>query len=263
MLERLRSRFVDVKSRPQASTGGALIYAVGDIHGRSDLLAPLLLKLEDDIDKLGHSHPPVVLFIGDYVDRGPDSRGVVERILALRKLSGWDVRTLKGNHEHQLLAFLDDSKKGPAWVEFGGTATLASYDVEPPPARSDADRWEQARSQLQASLSGEHLAFFRGLDLAVVCGDYLFVHAGVRPGVPLHDQAEADLLWIRDDFLSSSQAFGKVVVHGHTPEAEPYLGQNRIGIDTGAYATSTLTAVRLFGTERDIIQARSSWRHNC
>jgi serine/threonine protein phosphatase 1 len=259
LLSRLRLR----KPLAEASTGGALIYAVGDIHGRSDLLDLLLEKIRLDQSDLGHNQRPVLVFVGDYIDRGPDTRGVVERLLALQRSADWEVRTLEGNHEQQMLAFLDDASQGAAWVEFGGAATLASYGVSPPSARSGPAAWQEARAALKAAVAGEHMAFYRGLELAVVCGDYLFVHAGVRPGVALAAQSKADLLWIRDDFLSSSASFGKVVVHGHSPEAEPYLGNNRIGIDTGAYATSILTAVRLIDTGREIIQVRSSRRHNC
>ena len=260
LLDGLRSRFGRQKPPREATTGGALIYAIGDIHGRSDLLDQLVDMIQDDARVLGHHHRPVLLFIGDYVDRGGDSRGVVDRLLALEKNPELDVRTLKGNHEQQMLAFLDHASEGPPWAEFGGAATLASYGVTPPAPRSDATAWEEARMSFSNAVAGEHLAFFKRLELAVVCGDYLFVHAGVRPGIPLAAQSEQDLLWIREDFLSASEPFERVVVHGHTPELTPYIGRNRIGIDTGAYATATLTAVRLLGTGREVIQTTSPRR---
>lgn len=255
MLNGLLSRFRRSAPLREASTGGALIYAIGDIHGRKDLLDRLIDTIVQDIGVVGPGHRPILVFVGDYVDRGPDSRGVIDCVLALEKHPALDVRALKGNHEEQMLAFLDDASEGPAWVEFGGAATMASYGVNPPSARSDAGAWEEARIQLARAVAGDHLAFLKRLELAVVCGDYLFVHAGIRPGVPLNVQSERDLLWIRDDFLSSTEDFEKVVVHGHTPELKPFIGRNRIGIDTGAYATATLTAVRLLGAGREVFQA--------
>ena len=255
LLRRLFSRAAPPTERQEPTTGGALVYAVGDIHGRLDLLDRLLDKILADAAELGPGHRPSIIFVGDYVDRGPDSRGVVDRIIALAARPDLDVRALKGNHEEQLLSFLQDPSAGPPWMEFGGAETLASYGVVPPKGRPNPELWEETRLAFAEALAGNHREFFASLELAVVCGDYLFVHAGVRPGVPLEDQSERDLLWIRDEFLSSSRACEKVVVHGHTPEAAPYLGRNRIGIDTGAYATATLTSVRLLGAERAILQA--------
>ena len=259
MLRRLFSRAgsAPALTPSQPTTGDALVYAVGDIHGRRDLLDILLAKIRADAALAGEARP-VLVFIGDYVDRGPDTRGVIEAVLTLAREAAFEVRPLRGNHEAQLLAFLEDPRAGPAWLEFGGGATLASYGVAPPAGRTDEAGWEDARRALAAALPDAHLTFFKQLELAVVCGDYLFVHAGVRPGIPLNEQSEHDLLWIRDEFLSASRPFEKVVVHGHTPEAAPYLGRNRIGIDTGAYATATLTAVRLHGTERSFIQGTST-----
>ena len=259
MLRRLFSRAgsAPALTPSQPTTGGALIYAVGDIHGRRDLLDRLTAKIRADA-ALAEGGPPVLVFVGDYVDRGPDTRGVIEAVLALSREGAFEVRPLKGNHEEQLLAFLKDPRAGPAWLDFGGGATLASYGVAPPAGRTDEAAWEDAHRAFAAALPDEHLRFFEALELAVVCGDYLFVHAGVRPGIPLNEQSEHDLLWIRDEFLSASRPFEKVVVHGHTPEAAPYLGRNRIGIDTGAYATATLTAVRLHGIDCAFIQATAA-----
>ena len=258
MFRGLLSRKASPASPVEASTGGALVYAVGDIHGRSDLLDRLMLKIRDDIALEAAGRRPAIIFLGDYIDRGPDPRGVVDRLVALAAEPELDVRLLKGNHEQQLLAFLDDAGLGQAWLAIGGGATLASYGVSPPTERSP-DAWELAREEFAGNVS-DHLAFYRGLELAVECGDYVFVHAGIRPGVPLSGQAERDLLWIRDAFLEAPDPFERVVVHGHTPEVAPYLGRNRIGIDTGAYATSTLTAIRLSGEGRQVIQATLSDR---
>lgn len=239
---------------PAASTGGALIYAVGDVHGRLDLLGALLVKIGEDVLAQAPDRQPSLIFLGDYVDRGPSSRGVIDRLIQLQGEAAFDVRALKGNHEEQMLLFLNDAKAGPAWAEFGGAQTMVSYGVTPPQSRTDAEAWEDARRAFAEAVPQAHLDFLSRLELAVVCGDYLFVHAGVRPGVPLEQQSERDLMWIRDEFLSSDRHHGKVVVHGHTPADAPFLGHNRIGIDTGAYATGTLTAVRLQHEERFMLQ---------
>ncbi len=253
MFRRLLSRKARPEVARQASTGGALIYAVGDIHGRSDLLDILLDHIRQDIAREADGRRPALIFVGDYVDRGLDSRGVVERLIALKAEPDLDVRLLKGNHEQQLLAFLEKPEAGPPWGQFGGISTLASYGVPPPSDRSP-DAWETARLIFKEKVA-EHLEFYQGLELAVECGDYVFVHAGIRPGIPLSAQVEQDLLWIREPFLNASEPFERVIVHGHTPEVAPFLGRNRIGIDTGAYATATLTAVRLSGEGRAVIQA--------
>lgn len=240
---------------PQApSTGGSLIYAVGDVHGRLDLLNALLVKIGEDVLAQTPDRRPSLIFLGDYVDRGPSSRGVIDRVIQLQKEAAFEVRALKGNHEEQMLLFLEDPGAGPAWADFGGAQTLASYGVTPPLSRAGPEAWETARLALLDALPPAHEGFLRGLEIAVTIGDYLFVHAGVRPGVPLELQSERDMLWIRDEFLVSNQSFGKVVVHGHTPDATPYVGRNRIGIDTGAYATGMLTAVRLNNVDRFILQ---------
>jgi len=254
VLRRLFSRAAPAAARPAPSTGGPLVYAVGDIHGRLDLLGQLMVKVRADAAETAGGLRPILVFIGDYIDRGPDAAGVIEAVLTLEEEGRFEVRPLKGNHEAQMLAFLEDPRAGPAWMEFGGADTLLSYGVQPPLSRSDLQAWEDARQAFAGAVPARHRQFFERLELAVSCGDYLFVHAGVRPGVPLQEQTERDLLWIRDDFLSSTRSIEKVVVHGHTPEVAPYIGRNRIGIDTGAYATARLTAVRLFGAEAAFLE---------
>jgi serine/threonine protein phosphatase 1 len=229
--------------------------AVGDIHGRLDLLEPLIVRIKAEVAGANGPTAPMLVFLGDYVDRGPNSRGVIARIIDLERDPGLEVRALKGNHEEAMLAFLNDAAAGPAWSEQGGAQTLVSYGVSPPP-RTDDTAWRRARDDFAEALPADHLDFLTRLELSVVCGDYVFVHAGLRPGVPLSAQSERDLLWIRQDFLSSTQPFDKVVVHGHTPETEPFLGTHRIGVDTGAYATGLLTAVWLRGAEHKMIQSR-------
>lgn len=238
------------------TTGGRLVYAVGDVHGRLDVLEQMIQVIVGDVRAQQPRQQPLLIFLGDYVDRGPESAGVVERILRLKKKPAFEVRTLKGNHEEALLQFVGDPTFGQTWAEHGGLATISSYGVQPPLSRLDPEVWERARDAFDAALPAHHRAFYESLELTVEVGDYLFVHAGVRPGVALQDQAERDLLWIRSEFLQHQGPFGKVVVHGHTPMEEPQVLPHRIGLDTGAYATGVLTAVRLHGSQSKVLQAR-------
>ena len=183
-----------------------------------------------------------MVYIGDYVDRGPDSFAVVEGLIR-RPLPEFESVHLKGNHEDFLLAFMGDASIGDAWLMNGGGDTLASYGVEIGGFGMEA--MERARLDFVRALPPAHLDFFRGLALWHEAGDYLFVHAGVRPGVDLGDQKDDDLMWIRDEFLESDADFGRVVVHGHTIRPEPEIHPNRIAIDTGAHYTGRLTCLVL------------------
>lgn len=240
----------------RTSTEGRTIVAVGDVHGRLDLLDPLIDQIRDKLAASNDTQKPVLIFLGDYVDRGVSSKGVIDRVIELRNEGTFEVRALKGNHEEALLAFLEDAQFGSTWSEQGGAQTLDSYGVRPPMRRTDEPAWEAARDALAEALQPTHLRFLDELELMAVYGDYLFVHAGVRPGVPLAAQQPRDLLWIRQDFLTSTRPFEKIVVHGHTPETEPFLGAHRIGVDTGAYATGVLTAVLLKDDDRTLIQSK-------
>ena len=233
-----------------------MIYAVGDLHGCADLLANLLETILRDVAQLKVTQRPILIFVGDYVDRGDKSPEVIDMVLRLMAEGRFEVRALKGNHEQSLLDFLDDANVGPSWAEYGGLQTLRSYGVQPPARKADPRAWETTREQFLERFPSEHLTFLRGLELMATYGDYAFVHAGVRDGIPLSSQNEQDLLWIRGDFLHAKGPFEKVIVHGHTPDTEPFVGSARIGIDTGAYATGLLTAVRLMASERLILQAR-------
>ncbi|MGV1014375.1 MAG: metallophosphoesterase family protein [Methyloceanibacter sp.] len=231
---------------------GQIVYAIGDIHGRSDLLASLLRQIEADA-RGSPDKQKTLVFVGDYVDRGPDSRRVVD--LLLNSLPrGFNARFLKGNHEAMLLDFLTEPGRLDQWLLNGGAATMASYGV-------DIDALEQARARpgtwrdaFAAVLPEAHLDFFKQLELSLSLGDYLFVHAGVRPEVPLEAQTEIDLVWIRAPFLDWTGPFGKMVVHGHTPGKAPVIRANRIGIDTGACFSNRLTALRLEGESQKFLQ---------
>jgi serine/threonine protein phosphatase 1 len=243
-----------------ASAGGRSLYAIGDVHGRLDLLDPLIDQIRQDALVEDGRAKPVLIFVGDYVDRGASSKGVIDRVIALEREGAFELRALKGNHEEALLAFLDDANFGPTWCENGGAQTLSSYGVTPPKLRIAADEWGKARDAFAQALPPEHLDLLVRLELTAVYGDYVFVHAGLRPGVPLNAQRERDLLWIRNDFLNAPGPFDKIVVHGHTPAEEAFMGAHRIGIDTGAYATGVLTAVRLRDGDRRFIQSTAAHR---
>ena len=223
--------------------GGVRIYAVGDVHGRADLLAPLLARIDVDLS----AHPitrPCQVFLGDYIDRGPHSRQVIDLLIARRRRH--EMLFLKGNHEDFALEFLSDPTKLSEWKQVGGISTLLSYGVKIA-GRTDAEAEEQAAIAFRRALPESHLGFLGSLVLSFNCGDYFFAHAGARPGIPLREQYRQDLLWIRDDFLLHEEDFGKVVVHGHTPVMTPDIRPNRINIDTGAYATGRLTCLVLEG----------------
>jgi serine/threonine protein phosphatase 1 len=255
-------RLFGLKRRRKAlpSTDGRLVYAIGDVHGRLDLLGPLLHDVAKDAVATRPAERPLLVLLGDYVDRGPESRGVIDLILQMQADATFEVAALKGNHEEALLQFLDNPSFAATWLEHGGAATLVSYGVPPLSRRGDADGWIKVRDAFAAALPPQHLRFYRSLELVRVVGDYAFVHAGVRPGVALEDQSERDLLWIRYEFLNARGPFGKVIVHGHTPTEEPQLLKHRLGVDTGAYATGVLTAVRLYGEEQRLMQARARRR---
>ena len=232
---------------------GLAIYAVGDVHGRLDLFQTLMGKITADVERLPEGVSPRLVMLGDYVDRGPGSRGVLDALVALKIDGGEAMVALKGNHEEAMLDFLNDPFTGAGWADHGGRETLISYGVTLPRQRNDPNEWVKARDELAAALPPEHLSFLQGLQTWTQMGDYLFVHAGVRPGIAIEDQEERDLLWIRADFLDSPRASPHTVVHGHTPSDGPALGPGRIGVDTGAYATGVLTAVRLEGENRSFI----------
>jgi serine/threonine protein phosphatase 1 len=232
---------------------GQLLYAVGDIHGRLDLLASMLELIEADARDSGSAERRTLVFLGDYVDRGPDSQGVVERLLSDMP-RGFDPVFLKGNHEAILLDFLQEAWRLDHWLLNGGGVTMQSYGVDTerlarlaaPPAA-----WQQAFAE---ALPEAHLRFYKALKLSVAFGDYLFVHAGVRPGIAIEAQSEADLVWIRGPFLNHTGRLGKIVVHGHTPGTAPVTRSNRIGIDTGAVFSGRLTALRLKDDSRGFLQ---------
>ena len=231
---------------------GRRIYAIGDVHGRLDLLRALIAAIDTEQKDAGTARPTLVL-LGDYVDRGPDSRGVVETLIE-GPLPAFECVHLRGNHEDSFLRFLDDIDIGPSWLYYGGAETLASYGIAAARDEDDPARLATLQAAFAAALPDSHRAFMRGLEPCRAIGGYLFVHAGVRPGVPLAGQSPDDLLWIRGEFLRSAADHGHVVVHGHTIDREPQIRRNRIGIDTGAFATGVLTCLVLEADRYRLIQ---------
>lgn len=226
---------------------GRRVYAIGDVHGRLDLLTDLLRRIEVD-DAARPAAETEIVMLGDLIDRGAASAGVIEYLRAFRPDFA-RFRFVMGNHEEIMLTSLDDDGGDPhrgGWLTYGGEETLASYGV---PDRLLALPGPALVAALHHYVPRAHLDFLRGFEDRVTIGDYVFVHAGIRPGVPLADQISADLRWIRRDFLDDRRAHGFTVVHGHTISPEPDFRANRIGIDTGAYRTGVLTAL---GLEADV-----------
>ncbi len=230
---------------------GYRVYAVGDIHGRDDLLAEMLGRIEADHRGRGPAEA-VVVFLGDLIDRGPDSAAVVERLL--QYAPEWaKVVLLAGNHEEVLLRLLDgDERVLGDWLRFGGAECCASYGIDPAALRRMGTR--RAGEAIRAAVPRAHTDFLRGFSDTLRIGDYLFVHAGLRPGLPLASQAQSDLRWIRQPFLSDTSDHGFVVVHGHTISDGIDEATNRIGIDTGAYRSGVLTAFCAEGSQHWFIQ---------
>jgi serine/threonine protein phosphatase 1 len=238
---------------PASVPHGHAVYAVGDIHGRADLLEELLDRILAEAARHADDQHRWLILLGDYIDRGPSSRAVVERLLH-DPLPGFDTVRLLGNHEEALLDFLDGRSDGRDWLSFGGLETLVAYGV---PLRGNLDaegRETELRAALSVAVPQAHRAFYRSCLLHHTVGDYLFVHAGVRPGISLEAQRRTDLLWIRDDFLRARSALpGKVVVHGHTICDLPQDLGHRINVDTGAFASGRLTCLVLRGTRRQFL----------
>lgn len=223
---------------------GIRVYAVGDIHGRTDLLKLQLAQIEVD-EALYPCPHSIIVFLGDYIDRGPDSRGTIDLLLACAQIR--EVVCLKGNHETFVQRFLDAPDSLSEWRTLGGLETLVSYGLRPSLSRSHGDH-EALSEALRAAIPAQHLAFLDSLPTSFSCGDFFFVHAGVRPGFALAKQSENDMLWIRDEFLLHDAPFEKFVVHGHTPVAAPDIRCNRVNVDTGAFATGRLSCVVIEGT---------------
>lgn len=230
---------------------GRRAYVIGDVHGRLDLLNRLLERIEADIAR-GRTLKTSIVFVGDLVDRGPDSAGVIERLRTYSPASA-SVHFIMGNHEEVMLRVLaGETELLPSWLRFGGVQTLESYGVDP----SALAGLEPAEivDRLSRAVPESHQDFIAGFSDSISFGGYLFVHAGIRPGIALAEQSQSDLRWIRDPFLEDSTNHGFVVVHGHTITSEVEVTPNRIGIDTGAFYSGILTALAIEGRNRWLLQ---------
>jgi len=246
-------------AKPKQSTAyglpdGDLVYAVGDIHGRVDLLNRLLELIKADMASRTFERASII-FLGDYIDRGFHSREVIDRLIELQASArnpGTNVLCLAGNHEDMMLKFLEDPAEGQRWLGVGGLATLASYGVSLE-EESDFDALLTASRALEAALPPEHVSFLKSLEDHFLLGDVLFVHAGLRPDVPFKAQSRRDKLGIRGEFTRSDFDFGLKIVHGHTGVRSALVGPQRVAVDTGAFATGILTAAVLHGTSVELL----------
>jgi serine/threonine protein phosphatase 1 len=253
MISRLFKKRIPLRPIDTACVpSGIRVYAIGDIHGRNDLFTALLEQIEADNDARGAADTQIIL-LGDLMDRGPDSAEVIETAIALKKRRP-NTRFLMGNHEEVFVQSC--RKRDPKTVRFfiriGGEATIMSYPI----SRADYLMLdiEGLCERLSSLIPEEHLTFIEGFEDQIIIGDYAFVHAGVRPGVPLAQQKSSDLRWIRDEFVSQRGDLEKVIIYGHTIYPGVDERGSRIGIDTGAYNTGKLTAIGLEGGERWYLQ---------
>ena len=245
-------------TRVTCAPDGECIYAIGDIHGRHDLLERLIVEIEADANDLPADTRVTIVFLGDYIDRGLQSRDVIELFLSDR-LDKFETVFLMGNHEEALLKFLEDESFGSQWVRYGGGETLYSYGFQPPNTRGSLGSheamaaaraaWTTLWSAFRERLPQAHLDFYRSLKPYHSAGDYLFVHAGLRPDISISEQSTRDMLWIRDEFLDDTRQFSHLIVHGHTPAEDVFQDNRRIGLDTGAFLSGKLSAARFFGEE--------------
>lgn len=255
MISRLfRSRTKVITPATPAVPPGTVAWAVGDIHGRLDLLLPLVEAMAADLHE-SRAERKMIIFLGDYIDRGPDSRGVLRLLSGLSRSQGLEWRFLKGNHEQAMLEFLDDPSAGARWCEYGGDRALRSWGLRVPELAHRTEAWARVAADLRHKLTKREADFLGTLELSVTVGDYFFSHAGARPGLALDRQSPQDLMWIRQPFLNSRTAFECMVVHGHTPTPAVHADQRRIGIDTKAYDSGVLSALRLEGQEQSLLQS--------
>ena len=261
MISRLRSLFTGRAAprddAPRAATpSGVDLYAIGDIHGCDAQFGALLAQ----IARHAASQPParrIIVTLGDYVDRGPASKAVIERLFNWND-PDFELVALRGNHEHMMATALEDNDAFTHWLRYGGQETLVSYGVAPPRMVTDAEQVEASRTRFTEVFPAHHRAFLASTQLSFEAGGYVFVHAGLRPDVPLGQQSPEDLMWIREEFLNHDAPFPAFVVHGHTPAEAPDVRSNRIGIDTGAYITGNLTALALSGTQRHFLSSNQN-----
>ena len=230
-----------------------ILVAIGDIHGQLSALTTLFTNIEATLPR--NLKTVSFVLLGDYIDRGPSSKAVIDLLLDWTK--DHNCTFLLGNHEASLLSFLDDPIRNKNWLSFGGIDTLISYNIFPKPGAVAEKALVQIRDQLAERLPDQHIKFFNSLIPSYQDGDFMFVHAGVNPKLPLSKNTEEDLLWIRDPFLKHRGLYEKVIVHGHTitSDAKPEIHANRVGLDTGSYATGVITAMIMEGRDKSYISS--------
>lgn len=236
---------------------GDRIYAVGDIHGRVDLLERLHDRIARDAETAAPGMRKTIIYLGDYVDRGFNTKELIDFLLD-KPLPGFAPVFLKGNHDEYFVNFLESSQDGAPWLKYGGDATVYSYGVRISEEVPLEQRFDHVRERLCETVPERHIAFLKRLRLAWTVGDFLFVHAGVHPDRPWDKQVSHDLLWIRDEFLESNCDFGKIVVHGHSVTDAPDVRDNRIGIDTGACYSNVLTCLVLEADSKRFLSTAGS-----
>lgn len=232
------------RKRLHISADRPLIYAIGDVHGCFDALLALEERIATDA-AAQMERRPLILYLGDYVDRGPASSAVIDHLSKERHADGIERIALCGNHDDAFLNFIFDPAQNRRWLDFGGDATLHSYGLELGDYLDRDDGLQALGEALRTRVPAHHVAFLQALPIALLSGDRLFVHAGIQPGVPLPAQQDHDLIWIREPFLSEGPGLPLTVIHGHTAGREPVFGKGRICIDTTCYATGRLTALRV------------------
>jgi len=235
---------MNIQLQDAALPKGERVYAIGDIHGCLNEFEQLLKLIKKDLKKNPiKSHH--LIFLGDYFDRGPDSFGVINRLIKLQS-KHVNVICLKGNHEDKFIEFLADPKKlATGFFTYGGTETAQSFGVKKKLLDNPLPNAQKIRNMLRDNMSTKQIEFLIDLEHSTSIGDYFFCHAGVRPGVKLKDQSPNDLMWIRQEFLSHTGSYKKIIVHGHTPQAQPEVLPNRINVDTKCYDSGVLTCVVL------------------
>jgi len=231
---------------------GLRVYCIGDIHGRDDLLQQLHEMIVADAAQ--YEDQKKIIYLGDYIDRGPGSKQVVDRLVST-PMPGFEQVFLLGNHEQALLDFLQDARRMAAWLQWGGRETLSSYGIVMLPGMG-LEHVELLSRQLAERLPESHKSFYAALQSDHQEGSYYFVHAGIRPGIALKKQELGDKLWIREEFTRSLELHPAVIVHGHSITSKVELLPNRIGIDTGAFYSGVLTALVLEGPSQRLLQTK-------
>ena len=250
LINMLTGRRNNTPVEPRVPEGNRL-YVIGDIHGRIDLLQQIHNKIQQDAANYpGSKH---LIYLGDYIDRGDHSKDVIDLVLE-QPLPGFEATYLRGNHEQSMLDFLQAAEVGHSWFNYGGLATLVSYNVKYNKIPTRKNDFEDIQINLKERVPHAHINFLEKTEFSHIAGNYYFVHAGINPKVALKYQLPEDQLWVREDFVSYNKPHEKIIVHGHSITDEPDLQTNRIGIDTGAYITGKLTCLVLENATQRILQ---------